>query len=83
MTEMEIRDSIKKVVASVSDIDLADIGDAASFKEDLGLDSLVLLEISVDIGLQFELDIPEEQLMQLRTVQDAVELVQQCLVAKV
>jgi acyl carrier protein len=83
MTEMEIRDSIKKVVASVSDIDLADIGDAASFKEDLGLDSLVLLEISVDIGLQFELDIPEEQLMQLRTVQDAVELVQQCLMAKV
>jgi acyl carrier protein len=83
MTEVEIRDSIKKVVASVSDIDLADIGDAASFKEDLGLDSLVLLEISVDIGLQFGLDIPEEQLMQLQTVQDAVELVQQCLVAKV
>jgi len=83
MTEVEIRDSIKKVVASVSDIDLADIGDSASFKEDLGLDSLVLLEISVDIGLRFELDIPEEQLMQLRTVQDAVELVQQCLVAKV
>jgi acyl carrier protein len=83
MTEVEIRDSIKKVVASVSDIDPADIGDVASFKEDLGLDSLVLLEISVDIGLQFELDIPEEQLMQLRTVQDAVELVQQCLSARV
>lgn len=83
MTEVEIRDSIKKVVASVSDINLADIGDLASFKEDLGLDSLVLLEISVDIGLQFELDIPEEQLMQLRTVQDAVELVQQCLSARV
>jgi acyl carrier protein len=83
MTEVEIRDSIKKVVASVSDIDLADIGDAALFKEDLGLDSLVLLEISVDIGLQFGLDIPEEQLMQLHTVQDAVELVQHCLVAKV
>jgi acyl carrier protein len=83
MTEVEIRDSIKKVIASVSDIALAEIGDSASFKEDLGLDSLVLLEISVDIGLQFELDIPEEQLMQLRTVQDAVEIVQQCLVAKV
>jgi acyl carrier protein len=83
MTELEIRESIKKVIANVSDIDLADIGDSASFKEDLGLDSLVLLEISVDIGLQFALDIPEEQLMQLHTVQDAVELVQQCLVAKV
>jgi acyl carrier protein len=83
MTELEIRDSIKQVIANVSDIDLEGIGDAALFKEDLGLDSLILLEISVDIGLRFQLDIAEEQLMQLQTVQDAVELVQQCLVAKV
>jgi acyl carrier protein len=83
MTEFEIRDSIKRVIANVSDINLEDIGDSASFKEDLALDSLVLLEISVDIGLQFQLDIPEEQLMQLQTVQDTVELVQQCLAAQV
>jgi acyl carrier protein len=83
MTECEIRDGIKQVIAKVSDIALEDISDSASFKEDLGLDSLVLLEISVDIGLHFQLDIPEEQLMQLRTVQDAVELVQQCLPASV
>ena len=83
MTEVEIRDSIKEVIANVSDIDPEAIGDSASFKEDLGLDSLILLEISVDIGLRFQLDIAEEQLMQLQTVQDAVELVQQCLVAKV
>lgn len=83
MTEFEVRDSIKKVIAHVSDIDLEEIGDLASFKEDLGLDSLVLLEIAVDIGLRFQLDIPEEQLMQLQTVQDAVELVQQSLAAKV
>jgi acyl carrier protein len=83
MTEGEIRDSIKRVIANISDIDLEAIGDSASFKEDLGLDSLVLLEIAVDIGLQFQLDIPEEQLMQLHTVQDTVELVQQCLAVKV
>jgi acyl carrier protein len=83
MTECEIRDNIKKVIAGVSDIDLTDIGDSASFTEDLCLDSLVLLEISVDIGLRFQLDIPEEQLMRLRTVQDAVELVRQCLPASV
>jgi acyl carrier protein len=37
MTEFEIRDSIKRVIANVSDIDLEEIGDSASFKEDLGL----------------------------------------------
>ena len=83
MTEVEIRDGIKKVIANVSDTDLGAIGDTASFKEDLSLDSLVLLEIAVDIGLQFQLDIPEEQLMQLQTVQDTVALVQQCLAARV
>jgi len=82
MTELEIRRSIKEAIASVCDIALEDIGDTASFKEDLGLDSLALLELAIDIELRFTLDVPEGELPQLQTVQDAVELVQQSLLAK-
>lgn len=82
MTELEIRRSIKEAIASVCDIALEDIGDTASFKEDLGLDSLALLELAIDIELRFTLDVPEGELPQLQTVQDAVDLVQQSLLAK-
>ena len=78
--ENDIRNKIKEAIANVSDIELEDISDEASFKDDLGLDSLVLLEISVDIELQFGLEVSEEDLAQLHTLQDAVELVQQALV---
>ncbi len=60
MTETDIRQKIKDVIADVSDIAVADIGDQAAFVEDLGLDSLVMLEISVDIELQFDLEVPED-----------------------
>jgi acyl carrier protein len=78
--ESNIRNKIKEAIANVSDIELEDIPDDASFNDDLGLDSLVMLEISVDIELQFGLEVSEEDLAQLHTLQDAVELVQQALV---
>lgn len=80
METLEIKNKIKEAIANVSDIDLEDIPDEASFKDDLGLDSLVLLEISVDIELQFGLEVSEEDLANLHTLQDAVDLVQQSLV---
>lgn len=80
MEDVEIRNKIKEAIANVSDIELEDIPDNASFQDDLGLDSLVLLEISVDIEMQFGIEVAEEDLSQLHTIQDAVELVQQSLV---
>ena len=53
MNESEIRRRVKEVIAGVSGIDVMEIGDNASFEEDLELDSLALLEISVDIELRF------------------------------
>jgi acyl carrier protein len=83
MDERDIRNKIKDAIAKISDIEAADISDAASFKDDLGLDSLVLLEISVEIEMQFGLEVHEEDLKQLQTVQDAVEFVQHALVGQV
>jgi len=80
MDEQDIRNKIKTAIAKITDIDAADIADTASFQDDLGLDSLVLLEISVEIEMQFGLEVHEEELKQLQTVQDTVEFVQQALV---
>jgi len=82
MDEREICNKIKEAIAKISDIDAADIVDTASFQDDLGLDSLVLLEISVEIEMQFGLEVHEDDLKQLQTVQDAVEFVQQALIGQ-
>jgi acyl carrier protein len=79
MDTTEIRTQIKEVIANATSIDVADIADNSSFEDDLGLDSLTLLEIAVDVDHIFKLNIPDEELSErlqhLRTVQDSVDLV--------
>lgn len=75
----EIKKSIKQIIADVANLDPDEIGDEARFIEDLQLDSLSLLEIGVDVDYRFKLGVPDERLKQLRTIQDAQELVQEVL----
>ncbi|HEX9735746.1 MAG TPA: acyl carrier protein [Thermoanaerobaculia bacterium] len=82
MDAVEIRAKIKEIIANVASLDPRDIGDTASFVDDLQLDSLSLLEIGVDVDYEFKLGVPEERLQELRTVQDTVELVVNTLAAK-
>jgi acyl carrier protein len=79
--EEAIRTKIKEIISKTTSIDMGDIGDQASFQEDLELDSLTLLEIAVDVDHLFKLNLSDDdlsaKLAELRTLQDAVELVQQ------
>ncbi len=76
ITTAEIRSKIKQIVANITNVPQDVIADDASFVEDLQLDSLSLLEIGVDIDYEFKLSVPEEHLQKLRTIEDAVQLVE-------
>lgn len=75
MEAAEIRDKIKQIIANVTNIDPKKIGDRDSFIDDLNLDSLSLLEIGVDVDYNFKLNLPEERMRELRTVEDTIHLV--------
>ena len=82
MDASQIRAKIKDIIANVANLDAATIADNADFFDDLGLDSLSLLEIGVDLDYEFKLGVPEERLQELRTVQDSVNLVLEQQTAK-
>jgi acyl carrier protein len=75
MDPSAIRHQVKQIIANVTNIDPDEIGDEASFVEDLDLDSLSLLEIGVDVDFEFKLGLAEERMRSLRTVGDTVRLV--------
>jgi acyl carrier protein len=79
----EIRTRIKTSIANVTGIDFTDIRDDSSYVGDLGLDSLSILEIVVDVEAHFDIDAPEEELKAIRTIDDTVQLVQQYLLSRV
>jgi acyl carrier protein len=82
MDRGHIQHKVKEIIASVANLDPVAIGDEATFIEDLGLDSLSLLEIGVDVDYAFKLGVPEERLQDLRTVADTVALVEECLAGR-
>jgi acyl carrier protein len=59
------------------DVDLAEVKEAASFIDDLGADSLAIVELVLAFEEQFEIDIPDEDTEKIRTVGDAVSYIQE------
>ena len=82
MQRQEIRTKVKEIIADVAGIDPESIGDEAHFFEDLDLDSLALLEMGVDVDYAFKLGAPDEELKELRTLPQAIELVETYLARK-
>jgi acyl carrier protein len=74
-TVEEIRAQVKEIIAAVADLQPDELADDAALVEDLGLDSLSLLEVAVDVDYHFKLGLPEDELKLLRTLDDTVRLV--------
>ena len=76
ITTDEIRTRIKQIIANVAGLNPARITDDATLRDDLKLDSLSLLEVSVDVDLAFKLELPDERYKEIDSLPAMVTLVQ-------
>jgi acyl carrier protein len=74
---MDIAEKVKEIISQQLDVDMAEVKEAASFIEDLGADSLAIVELVLAFEEQFEIDIPDEDTEKIRTVGDAVSYIQE------
>ena len=72
---MSIEDKVKKIIAEKLSVDLEEVVPEASFVDDLGADSLDLVELIMSMEEEFDIDIPDEEAEKLVTVQDAFDYV--------
>ncbi|HYE15356.1 MAG TPA: acyl carrier protein [Pyrinomonadaceae bacterium] len=75
MTTDNIRDEVKRAVSATAGIKAEDVPDHAAYREDLQLDSLTILEISVSLEHRFLIKIPDEELSSIRTIDDTVQAI--------
>ena len=66
---------VKDIVANITGISLESIKDSATFVDDLGLDSLAILEIVVDVEKAFKIRANDEELQKVRSIEDSVALI--------
>lgn len=73
----QIRAEVKSLISEIIEVPETQIGDYASFADDLDVDSLMALEIVASIEKKYRVQIPEENLQRVKTFNDTVALVQE------
>ncbi len=72
---MSIEDKVKKIIAEKLSVDLEEVIPEASFVDDLGADSLDLVELIMTMEEEFDIDISDEEAEKLETVKDAIDFI--------
>lgn len=69
-------EKIKKILAEQLDADEDDMTMETKIAEELGADSLDVVELLMSIEDEFEVEIPDEEIDRIKTIGDVVEYIQ-------
>ena len=75
MTDQEILTGLGEIIDEVAGVPAEEVTPEKSFVDDLDIDSLSMVEIAVAAQDKFGVEIPDDQLKDLTTVQDVLEFV--------
>ncbi len=78
-TEDEIRAEIKRLVANVTEREPEEISDTAHYMDELGVDSLMAMEVMIAVQKKYKIELPEEEFQKASNVNESVAMVQDYL----
>ncbi len=70
-------DQVKEIIINQLHVEASEVKPEASFIEDLGADSLDTVELVMALEEEFGVEIPDETAENIKTVQDAVDFIEQ------
>ena len=74
---MAVEEKVKQIIVEQLQVDEAEVTPGASFQEDLGADSLDVVELVMQFEEAFDLEIPDEDAEKITTVGQAWEYIQE------
>ena len=72
--DLTLEKELREIIARITEIDPKNIGLESKFVDDLGMDSMMALEILAAMEKKYKIQVPEEKLSQLTTLKETIKL---------
>ena len=72
---MDVFEKVQQITVEQLSVGASAVSMESTFVDDLGADSLDIVELIMAFEEEFEVEIPDEEAEKIRTVADAVELI--------
>ena len=73
---MSVEQRVKQIIVEQLGVDESQVDNSASFVDDLGADSLDIVELVMAFEEAFDIDIPDEDAEKMTTVKDAIDYIE-------
>ena len=70
-------DKVKKIIVDQLDVEEDKVTEAASITDDLGADSLDVVDLVMSFEEEFDIEIPDDQVEKIKTVGDIVKIIEE------
>lgn len=77
MSDKSVEEKVKEIIVEQLSVSTEEVVPEASFVDDLGADSLDLVELIMVMEEKFGQEIPDEDAEKLQTVQDAINYIKE------
>jgi acyl carrier protein len=75
-TKDSIEDQVREIICEQLDVKKEDVTSGKTFNDDLGADSLAIVELVLALEEKFDIKIPDEEVDNIKTVGDAVAYIE-------
>ncbi len=72
---MPVEQRVREIVAEQLERDVNEVTNTASFIDDLGADSLDIVELVMKMEEEFGIEIPDEEAEKIKTVNDVIQYI--------
>ena len=72
---MAVADKVKEIIVKQLGVNLDEVTEDASFIDDLGADSLDTVELVMELEKEFNMEIPDDDANNIRSVGDAIKYI--------
>ncbi len=70
-------EKVKSIIVDQLDVDENAVTEASNIQDDLGADSLDIVDLVMSFEEEFDLEIPDEQVEKIKTVGDIVKFIEE------